>query len=92
LDLNKIKNLEAIINNLYEGAYIVDKSRKLIYWNKTAEDISGYKASEVNGSYCFDNILQHVDADGNSIKLRFDEYLLNEVNFGIVFLDIDLVT
>ena len=179
--LDKIKNLEKILNNLYEGAYIVDKSRKLIYWNKSAEDISGYKASEVAGSYCSDNILQHVDADGkplctqgcplasvikdgnirevevflhhktghrvpvlvralpledenghiigvletfsenserknilkklrsleklamldeltqipnrryveNSIKLRFNEYLLNGVNFGIIFLDID---
>jgi len=67
LDLNKIKNLEKIINNLYEGIYIVDKSRKLIYWNKSAEDITGYKGSEVVGSYCSDNILQHVDVDGNSL-------------------------
>lgn len=181
MKLDKIKNLEKILNNLYEGAYIVDKSRNLIYWNKAAEDLSGYKASEVAGSYCSNNILQHVDANGkclckqgcplaaviedgnkrevevflhhkaghrvpvlvralpledkngdvigaleifsenserknilkkiksleklamldeltqipnrryveNSIKLRFNEYLLNGVNFAIIFLDID---
>jgi diguanylate cyclase (GGDEF)-like protein/PAS domain S-box-containing protein len=58
-----------IVDNLYEGLYIVDKERKIQYWNKAAERISGYTAAEVVGSSCSDNILTHVDGDGNYLCL-----------------------
>jgi len=32
-----------------------------------AEDLSGFKSSEVVGSHCFDNILQHIDLEGNPL-------------------------
>jgi diguanylate cyclase (GGDEF)-like protein/PAS domain S-box-containing protein len=47
--------------------YFVDKNRKIIYWNRAAEEISGYKAAEVLGSRCFDNILIHIDKGGLSL-------------------------
>ena len=65
--INTIENLHGILDNLYDGVYIVDKSRKIIYWNKAAEDISGYKYSDVVGSHCFNDILQHIDSDGNPL-------------------------
>ncbi len=67
VDFYKINNLKKVLNNLYEGAYVVDKSRKIIFWNKAAEEISGFKKEEVIGSACSDNILQHVDEEGNSL-------------------------
>ena len=65
--INTIENLHGILDNLYDGVYIVDKSRKIIYWNKAAEDISGYKYSDVVGSHCFNDILQQIDSDGNPL-------------------------
>ncbi|MBN1850870.1 MAG: sensor domain-containing diguanylate cyclase [Deltaproteobacteria bacterium] len=56
-----------IIDNLYDGLYLLDKERTITYWNKSAEKISGFKADEVIGRSCSDNILTHVDADGNSL-------------------------
>jgi PAS domain S-box-containing protein/diguanylate cyclase (GGDEF)-like protein len=53
-----------ILDNLYEGVYFVDENRVITYWNKGAEKISGYKAEEVVGSRCSDNILRHVDDKG----------------------------
>ena len=50
-----------IIDNLNDGIYIVDRQRHIIYWNDAAEHISGFKAGEVVGSSCADNILCHVD-------------------------------
>lgn len=60
---------ERIIENLNEGLYFVDKDRVITYWNKAAEKISGFTAEEVVGRSCSDNILTHVDSDGNSLCL-----------------------
>ena len=56
-----------IIDNLHDGLYYTDRKRVIRYWNKAAERITGYSASEVIGSACSDNILVHVDADGNNL-------------------------
>ncbi|NOZ75861.1 MAG: sensor domain-containing diguanylate cyclase [FCB group bacterium] len=60
-------NYQSILNHLYDGVYFVDKNRKITYWNQSAEKITGYKASEVTNSFCHDNILNHVDANGTAL-------------------------
>ena len=60
---------EKIIATLNEGLYFVDKNRVITYWNRAAEKISGFTADEVVGRSCADNILTHVDSDGNSLCL-----------------------
>jgi diguanylate cyclase (GGDEF)-like protein/PAS domain S-box-containing protein len=57
-------SFKSILNNLYDGVYIVDIDHKIIYWSKAAEDLTGYKSSDIIGSHCFDNILNHVDIHG----------------------------
>ena len=54
----------SILDNLYDGVYFVDRDRKITYWNKGAERITGYAAGEVVDSRCYDNILMHVDNHG----------------------------
>lgn len=61
------KNYRIILDNLYDGLYFVDRQRIIRYWNKGAERISGYTAEEVVGRSCADNILTHVDGDGNNL-------------------------
>lgn len=56
-----------LVDNLNDGLYIVDRDRVIQYWNKAAERISGFTAAEVVGRSCSDNILTHVDGDGNSL-------------------------
>jgi diguanylate cyclase (GGDEF)-like protein/PAS domain S-box-containing protein len=58
---------QAIIENLHDGLYFVDRNRTITYWNKAAEKISGFRADEVVGKSCADNILAHVDSEGNSL-------------------------
>ncbi len=62
-------SFSAIIDNLYDGLYFVDTNRKITYWNKAAEKISGFSAAEVVGKSCADNILTHVDSEGRSLCL-----------------------
>ena len=56
-----------ILDNLHDGLYFVDQNRTITYWNKAAEQISGFTAGEVVGRPCSDNILTHVDGEGNSL-------------------------
>lgn len=58
-----------IIDNLHDGLYFVDADRIITYWNKAAERITGYRASEVIGKSCADNILTHIDTEGCTLCL-----------------------
>ena len=55
---------EQLIENLYDGVYFVDTARTITYWNKAAEELTGYSANEAVGRHCFDNFLNHVDDMG----------------------------
>ncbi|MBD3348788.1 MAG: diguanylate cyclase [Candidatus Eisenbacteria bacterium] len=58
---------ERVFESLYDGAYVVDTDRCITHWNRAAEKLSGYKAKDVVGSHCQDDILEHVDADGRNL-------------------------
>ena len=60
---------KTLLDNLYDGVYFVDKDRRITYWNKGAEGITGYLASDVVGKHCSDDILVHVDREGNNLCL-----------------------
>ena len=57
----------SIINNLSDGVYFVDRERRITFWNKAAEEISGYTADEIVGRKCEDNLLNHIDAEGRPL-------------------------
>lgn len=56
-----------VLENLYDGVYFVDKCRRITFWNKGAEAITGFSRSEVEGSLCYNNILRHVDDEGREL-------------------------
>ncbi len=58
-----------ILDSLYEGVYFVDNDRKITFWNKAADRITGYSSDEVLGKYCYDNLLEHVDDAGTCLCL-----------------------
>jgi diguanylate cyclase (GGDEF)-like protein/PAS domain S-box-containing protein len=61
------ESYQKIFDVLSDGLYFVDRERIIRYWNKAAELISGFTADEVIGKSCMENILNHVDSDGNSL-------------------------
>jgi len=56
-----------MLDSLHDGLYFVDRGRRITYWNKAAERITGFKREEVVGRHCADNILIHVDGDGHGL-------------------------
>ena len=55
---------KAVLDQLEAGIYIVDRDRRILYWNAAAERISGYMEHEVSGCFC-GSILMHYDCDGS---------------------------
>jgi len=53
-----------ILDKLYDGVYVVDRERRIIYWNDGAERLSGYSSEDMVDSHCWDNKLLHVDGKG----------------------------
>jgi diguanylate cyclase (GGDEF)-like protein/PAS domain S-box-containing protein len=53
-----------ILDNVFDGVYMVDCERRITFWNKGAERITGFKAAGVVGKKCADNILNHINEQG----------------------------
>lgn len=58
---------EAVLDSLHDGVYMVDRGRRIIFWNATAERLSGYTADRVLGQRCADGLLEHCNAEGKRL-------------------------
>jgi len=68
-DVDDMSSLDvgAIIDSLSDGVYVCDRNRRITYWSKSAERITGWTAEDVVGRRCLDDILCHVDKDGHPL-------------------------
>lgn len=58
---------QTLLNETADGIYLVDRQRCILFWNLSAEKLTGYRAEEILGSRCADNILVHVDHQGQCL-------------------------
>ncbi len=58
---------ETIIDSLNDGLYVTDMDRRILYWSKSAERITGWTAEDVVGTRCHDDVLNHLDKDGRRL-------------------------
>ncbi len=56
-----------ILDELYDGVFILNEDKKITYWNKSAERITGYAQSEILGQLQCTNLLLHIDEFGVSL-------------------------
>ncbi len=59
--------LANIIDAANEGIYVTDRNRRFLLWNRAAEKIAGYGKDEIIGRQCHDNILSHIDNEGQQL-------------------------
>ena len=57
----ELPSCQGILEDLPIGVYVVDLERRILFWNRWAERISGYHGHEVIGRACMDNLLMHCD-------------------------------
>ncbi|HQC36667.1 MAG TPA: diguanylate cyclase [Thermotogota bacterium] len=60
---------QLLLDHLLEAVYIVDRSRRICYWNQMAEKLSGFSKEEVVGHSCQEDILVHVNGQGQHLCL-----------------------
>jgi diguanylate cyclase (GGDEF)-like protein/PAS domain S-box-containing protein len=60
----------ALLETMGEAVYVVDHGRRITYWNRAAERLTGFPAAEVVGRRCRDGILNHVD-DARTLLCRY---------------------
>ena len=65
--LEKDSLATALLAAMSESVYVVTRDRTITFWNRAAEELTGYPAEEVVGRRCRDNILNHVDDEGQSL-------------------------
>lgn len=58
---------DQILAGVNHGIYVTDLERRIVYWNKAAERITGWQAGEVLGKSCADSILRHTDKEGREL-------------------------
>jgi len=63
------ENLLGILDAVSDGVYVTTGERKIVFWSKGAERITGYSSDEVLNGHCYDNILIHTDVLGKNLCL-----------------------
>ncbi len=56
-----------ILDSLSDGIYVCDTDRRIVYWSKAAERITGWSREDVIGRRCLDDVLCHIDKDGHRL-------------------------
>ncbi|WP_018248928.1 PAS domain-containing protein [Orenia marismortui] len=55
---------ELISDDLFDGIAVIDNNRRITHWNRSAEEITGYKSKQVLNKHCFTDMLEYIDEDG----------------------------
>ncbi len=56
-----------MLDHIGDGVYFVDRERRIQYWNEGAHRLTGYKAEELLGKSCQNDIMCHVDQSGKRL-------------------------
>ncbi len=56
-----------VLENMEDGIFVVDRNRRVVYWNEGASRITGYPGVTMLNSFCYDNLLDEVNEKGDSI-------------------------
>lgn len=64
------KFYQDLLDQMSDGVYFVTPDRRITYWNRGAERITGYTADEVVGHSCSEGILRHVNDKGTQLCLN----------------------
>ncbi|WP_287152440.1 diguanylate cyclase [Candidatus Solincola tengchongensis] len=56
-----------LLDSISDGVYFLDADRRITFWNRGAEELTGYSGDEVIGCFCREDVLEHTDELGNRL-------------------------
>ncbi len=60
------ETLKSVLDNIFDGLYLVDSDARITYWNRGAERISGFRSSDAVGRKCSE-VLKHIENRGGTL-------------------------
>jgi diguanylate cyclase (GGDEF)-like protein/PAS domain S-box-containing protein len=57
---------DALLNEVQDGICCVDREKRVVFWNKAAEKLSGFGAAETLGRNCARDLALYADAEGRN--------------------------
>jgi PAS domain S-box-containing protein len=86
-DMNSNEILQ-ILANSNDGVFAVGADNKIVFWNKSAQNILGYKAKEVLGK-SYKEVIPAKDINGNPVCLRnYNPKKANNCDKGVEYYEI----
>ncbi len=58
---------ELIWEEIDEGAFLVDRTGRIVHWNRMAEKMTGYSADEAISIATCHSMIMHIDSEGRSV-------------------------
>ncbi len=58
---------DALLDGVQDGICCVDREKRIVFWNKAAERLSGFGAAEIIGRNCARDLALYADADGRNV-------------------------
>lgn len=58
---------QELLDCLFDAVCFVDGDRKIIYWNRGAERLTGYQREGIVGKSCCEDLLLHIDTRGEKV-------------------------
>ena len=65
--MHEDKIYKELLDHLNEGIYLLDNNRKITFWNRGAEKLTGYTPAEVLGKRCSETVILHINEEGKNI-------------------------
>lgn len=59
--------LSQYLDHIHSGLYVINSDCRIIYWNPSAEQITGYSRQDMTDSRCCIHTLAHMDATGQQL-------------------------
>src|SRR4051794_35735697 len=67
MQVDQLEIYRSVLEGLQVGVYIVDRDRRLVFWNRGAEQITGHLRQEIMGRHCREHILLNCGAPGTPL-------------------------
>lgn len=56
-----------ILDSLADGVYVTDLERRILFWSKSAESLTGWPGTDILGHTCYDEVLVHETVAGHKL-------------------------
>jgi len=60
------REIYKVFDNLFDAVCLVDTDRRIVFWNESAENLTGYSSSDMLGMNCRESGVVHLSESGDS--------------------------